>query len=115
MTQFAEGLAYAQVTEDEMCLIDINFIYLPSKVTINYPVSGNDIQQGLSRAHSCFITSLSREQVEPTNIFMPLVEYPTIAQFSTGIIFCTVCCIFVSLGFSAFPFLDLDFCLSSSD
>ena len=45
MTQFAEGLTYAQVTEEEMCLIDINFIviYLPSKVTINYPVSGNDI------------------------------------------------------------------------
>ena len=55
-----------------MCLIDINLIviYLLSKVTINYPVSGNDIWHGVSPAHSCFITLLSREQVEQTNIFM---------------------------------------------
>ena len=45
MTWFAEELTYAQVTGEEMCLIDINcsVIYLLSKVTINYPVSGNDI------------------------------------------------------------------------
>ena len=65
-----------------MSFTDINFIviYLPSEVTINYPISGNDIQHCFSPAHSYFSFGVGVGNFNKlTSLCRWLVEDPTIA------------------------------------
>ena len=106
MTQLPDKLTYIQVTRKEMSFTYIIFIviYLPSEVTINYPISGDDIQHFLQ----LIVISSFRLDVGNLNKLISLcgqlAEHPTIAQFSPDIILYTVCCVFLSLEIPAFFF-----------
>ena len=107
MTQLPDKLTYIQVTRKEMSFTYIIFIviYLPSEVTINYPISGDDIQHFLQ----LIVISSFRLDVGNLNKLISLcgqlAEHPTIAQFSPDIILYAVCCVFFIFRDSCFFFL----------